>query len=189
MCIGGIFYFCWSYRPSEPVISVLYGEWYDVKKIGQMEFMPVKGFQFWLLWFAVFQGDCGHSWKGECLGHCDRGQSLSHCRRVTRRCQVQEGVLLGVFIQCRSDPSTHGRAWETFTSFLLEKRGDLFQSVILCLLGGTTPTLGTPCCSYWDGGSAYQSVIGLPPSYVAASVLNSRVTSGDTQNLNINWNI
>lgn len=55
----------------------------------------------------------------------------------------------------------HNYSWESvgniITSLLLEKRGDLFQSDILCLLGGTTPTLGTPCCSYWDGCSAYQS--------------------------------
>lgn len=122
MYIGGILNFCQSYKPSEPLISLLHGEWYDEKKTGQMEFMPVKGFQFWLLWFAVFQGDCGHSWKGECLWHCDRRQSLSHCRRVTRRCQVKEGVLLGSFVQCRSDPATHGRAWETL-AFSGEKRG------------------------------------------------------------------
>lgn len=39
--------FCWSYKPSESVLSLLYVEWYNVeKKVGQMEFMPVKGFQF-----------------------------------------------------------------------------------------------------------------------------------------------
>lgn len=49
MYIGGILNFCQSYKPSEALISLLHGEWYDEKKTGQMEFMPVKGFQFWLL--------------------------------------------------------------------------------------------------------------------------------------------
>lgn len=32
------------------------------------------------------------------------------------------------------------------------------------LLGSATPTLEAPCCSYWGGGSDYQSLTGLSPS-------------------------
>lgn len=190
MCIRGILYFCQSYKPSERVISLLYGEWFDVKKNWPGGIYACERFSVLALVICCVAGRLWTFMKRRMLWTL--WQKTEYIT-LSQSHQKMPGIR-GSFVRfVHSVQVWPNYSWENLgniiNSLLLEKRGDLFQSVILCLLGGTTPTLGTPCCSYWDGGSSYQPVTGLPLSYVAVSMLNSRVTSGDTQNLNINCNI
>lgn len=92
-------------------------------------------------------------------------------------------ILLGLFVWFRSDLAAHGAAWEMQSQ--QKKRGE-----VLRVIYWEVPPL------LWKLPVAATEVVVQTISHsqncqrlhVAMSMLFSGVTSGDTQNLNINWN-